>query len=246
MNVHSLFRSAFVSALGAAALIAGGCATTEGDTVQEKRSFVMETHDDTLQELYRQRPEAEEKIQNAPGYGVFSTIDTNLLLLATGGGYGVIVDNETGERTYMRMGEVGVGPGVGIKDLRLVLVFNDDDVMYDFKESGWRFGGSADATAQSGEQGRGAGVRGSAGEAIEIYQITESGVSLQATLRGTRFWRHDELNQRRYDREDRQYRDDRRDDSQYRDDDQYREEDQRQRDARRDQEPDDGQTDRDW
>lgn len=199
MNVHSLFRLGIVSALGAAALIAGGCATTEGNTIEEKRSFVMETHDDTLQELYRERPEAREKIENAPGYGVFSTIDTNLILVATGGGYGVVVDNATGERTYMRMGELGVGPGIGLKDMRAVLVFHNDNVLHDFTESGWQFGGSADATAQSGEQGAGADARGSFGESIEIYQMTQSGVSLQATLRSTRFWRDDELNQTQHD-----------------------------------------------
>ena len=195
MNVHSLSRIAFASALGAAALFAGGCATTHGNTIEERRDFVADMHDDTLQDLYRQRPEAREKIENAPGYGVFSTIDTNLILLATGGGYGVVVDNATGERTHMRMGEVGVGPGVGVKDLRAVLVFHSEPTLEKFSEAGWEFGASADATAQAGEQGGAAETRGGFSRDIEIYQLTESGVSLQATLRGTRFWRNDELNQ---------------------------------------------------
>jgi lipid-binding SYLF domain-containing protein len=195
MNAHSLSRLAFASALGAAALFAGGCATTEGSTTEERRDHVADMHDETLQDLYRQRPEAREKIENAPGYGVFSTIDTNLILLATGGGYGVVVDNETGEQTYMRMGEVGVGPGVGIKDIRAVLVFHSEPTLQKFSDAGWEFGGSADATAQSGDKGGGAETRGGFSGDIEVYQLTESGVSLQATLRSTRFWRDDELNQ---------------------------------------------------
>lgn len=198
MNVRSLAGAIVCGAIGAATLALGGCATTEGDTPEERRSYVMDTHDQTLADLYEVRPEAEEKVQNAEGYGVFSTIDTNVIFLATGGGYGVVVDNETGERTYMRMGELGVGPGVGIKDMRLVLVFHDHGTLHEFTTSGWQFGGSADASAQSGDQGASPEIRGTVGGDIEVYQITESGVSLQATVRGTRFWRSDELNEDTY------------------------------------------------
>lgn len=247
MNVHSLTRFAFAGTLGAAALFAGGCATTQGDTIDERRDFVADMHDETLQDLYRERPEAREKLQNAPGYGVFSTIDTNVILLATGGGYGALVDNATGETTYMRMGEVGVGPGIGLKDTRLVLVFHNDQTLHDFAESGWEFGGSADATAEAGDQGGGADTRGGFSRDIEIYQLTESGVSLQATIRGTRFWRDDELNQTQHSsmRGDQQDRIDNRDRR-----DQYREQDERrqQEDPRREQDPDPDrdQTGRDW
>lgn len=198
MNLHSLSRLALASAIGAGALVAGGCATTQGNTVEEQRDFVMDTHDETLRDLYRQRPEAREKIENAPGYGVFSAIDTNVILLAGGGGYGVVVDNATGERTYMRMGEGGVGPGIGLKDTRMVLVFHNDQRLHEFTESGWEFGGSADAAATSGDQGGAAETRGTVTRDIEVYQLTDSGVSLQATLRGTRFWRDRELNQTRH------------------------------------------------
>lgn len=195
MKLHSLTRLTLAGAIGVGAMALGGCATTQGNTVEEQRDFVMDTHDETLQELYRQRPEAREKIENAPGYGVFSTIDTNVLLVAGGGGYGIVTDNATGERTYMRMGEAGVGPGIGVKDTRLVLIFHNDQRLHEFVESGWEFGGSADATAEAGEQGGGAETRGTVSRDIEVYQLTDSGVSLQATVRGTRFWRDNELNQ---------------------------------------------------
>jgi hypothetical protein len=38
-------------------------------------------------------------------------------------------DNKTGRDTYMKMGEVGVGLGVGIKDFRAVFVFHSPEVM---------------------------------------------------------------------------------------------------------------------
>ncbi len=66
--------------------------------------------------------------------------------------------------------------------------------MNQFVEKGWEFGGQADAAAKSGDKGAAA-----AGEAyietdIAIYQITEAGVALQATVGGTKYWKDKELN----------------------------------------------------
>ncbi|MDI1308423.1 MAG: hypothetical protein PSV17_03195 [Methylotenera sp.] len=62
-----------------------------------------------------------------------------------------------------------------------------------FINNGWVFGGHADAAAKAGEKGSAVG-----GEAlidgITIYQLTQSGLALQATVKGTKYWKDDELN----------------------------------------------------
>ena len=74
----------------------------------------MET--ETLDRLYKEEPETKEKIKNASGYGVFANANVDLILASDGGGYGVVVDNSTGQRTYMKMGLGGVGLGLGVKN----------------------------------------------------------------------------------------------------------------------------------
>jgi len=191
---HSVSTTALL-ALAAGLFLAGaGCATTKGSNPDEKRSYALSMRDETLQKLYRERPEAKEKIEKAAGYGCFSNIGTNIIFVSTGGGYGVVTDNATGEKTYMKMGEFGVGIGLGVKDFRAVFVFRDKTVMNTWIYDGWEWGGEADAAAKSGDQGGSATAAGNVNEGVEVYQFTESGVIAGATVSGTKYWRDDELN----------------------------------------------------
>jgi len=54
-------------------------------------------------------------------------------------------------------------------------------------------GGQADAAAKAGDLGAAAG--GSAVvDNVTVYQLTQSGLALQATVMGTRYWQDAELN----------------------------------------------------
>lgn len=170
-----------------------GCATSGGVTPQEKRQNVITMHNEVLAELYKNHPRAKSEVASAPGYAVFSNANVNVIFASFGGGYGVVKNNRTGKLTYMRMGEVGIGLGLGVKDFRAVFVFRDRATLDKFIDSGWEFGGHADAAAKASDKGGAVG-----GEAlidgIKIYQLTQSGLALQATVKGTKYWKDDELN----------------------------------------------------
>jgi hypothetical protein len=68
----------------------------------------MNMHDQTLEKLYASEPVAREKIKHSAGHAVFSNIGTNLILVTTEGGYGVVID-KGGNKTFMRM----AGPASG-------------------------------------------------------------------------------------------------------------------------------------
>jgi hypothetical protein len=53
-----------------------------------------------------------------------------------GSGKAVAVDRKTGKRTYMRMGEVQAGLGVGAKKFRVVFVFESADKRAGFVNQG--------------------------------------------------------------------------------------------------------------
>jgi lipid-binding SYLF domain-containing protein len=175
---------------------AGGCMSAKGETLQEKRDYALDMQSSVLQELYEQKPEARAKVESAAGYGVFTNLGSKIFLLATGSGYGVVHDNKTGKDTYMKMIEVGGGVGLGIKKFKAVFVFNDADAMRDFLESGWEFGGDADAAAKAGDTGAAGTAQGTTGEldGLEIYQFTDSGIALSATAAGTKYYKDDKLN----------------------------------------------------
>ena len=177
----------------AISLILSGCSTTGGNTPPTKRQAILDMREKVLSELYKQHPQARSEIASAPGYAVFSNWNVYLLFVSGGSGFGVVKDNKTGKNTYMKMGQGGIGLGLGLKDFRAVFIFNKRSVMEEFVNKGWEFGGQADAAAKAGDKG-GALVAEAVVSDITIYQLTESGLALQATVQGTKYWKDDDLN----------------------------------------------------
>lgn len=178
----------------AVVLLAGCGPKKKGLTLDERRQSVADMEKETLQRLYKEAPDAQAKLESAPGYGVFSNANVNLVLVSAGGGYGVVVDNATKQRTYMRMALGGVGLGLGAKDYRVVMIFKDKDTMTQFVEKGWDAGAHADAAAKAGDKGAEASAEGDLRKGIDVYSMTEAGLALQATIAGTKYWKDKELN----------------------------------------------------
>lgn len=175
-----------------ALVFVASCTTTRGKSGAEKRQAIQQMKSETLAMLYAKKPDVRSQIANAPGYGVFSNASVYIIVAGVGGGYGV-VQSSGGKSTYMKMGELGVGLGAGVKDYRLVLVFHTQDALDYFIKYGWSIGGQADAAAKAGDKGKAVGAEAIVNN-ISVYQLTESGLALQATIKGTKFWRDDSLN----------------------------------------------------
>lgn len=185
----------YLSFSGIMLVLISGCGPSSKLPVAERQQLVMDMETETLARLYRERPAAKEKVEKAAGYGVFSNANVNVILVSAGAGYGVVVDNSTGERTYMKMGLGGVGLGLGAKDYRQVLVFKNREILKKFVDSGWEFGSQADAAAAAGQKGGELSGEGALGSDIEAFSMTETGLALQATVAGSKYWKYDELNQ---------------------------------------------------
>jgi lipid-binding SYLF domain-containing protein len=218
----SIVRSArFVTMLVVAiALLLPGCMRPKGASVAEKRDYVKDMRDEALADLYKRDPTLRGKVQSAAGYAVFSNIAGGILFVSTGQGYGIAHDSRTGRDTYMKMGELGAGMGLGMRHFRGIYVFNSAANFRTFVDSGWEFGGDANVAAMAGEQGvaggaegraagggvaaggagsvgagqQGAAGAGSGGSGIEVYELTESGLIARAGVAGTKYWKDDELN----------------------------------------------------
>jgi lipid-binding SYLF domain-containing protein len=189
----------------------------EKGTPEEQRAEILTEKDRIVKKVAETNPEVLEKIESAEGYATFNALNVNLLLVATARGKGVVVDNQSGEVTFMSVTSIGGGLGAGLKDMRALMIFNDRSTMDQFVNTGWQFGASADASLKSGDKGGaiGEGIALSADEdggtdtalgagasealaantSIEIYRITEAGIALQATIAGTKYNQIEELNE---------------------------------------------------
>lgn len=175
-------------------VLLSGCMSPDGANNAAKRQNAGQMRSDTLAKLYQIHPEARRQIAKAAGYGVFSNVGVNLLLVSAGNGWGVVRDNATGRDIYMKMVSAGVGIGLGAKDFRGVFVFTSKHALHQFTEKGWDANAQADATAKDGKQGKEFGGAIDIAPGIKLYQITERGLALQATIQGTKYWRDEDLN----------------------------------------------------
>ncbi len=174
------------------AVLLGACAS--GSTVAEKRASIQKMRAETLIKLYKLEPGARTRIRTAAGYAVFSNIGVNIIFVSAGGGWGVVHNNKTGKNTYMNMGSAGIGIGLGVKDFRGVFVFTRKKYLDWFVNRGWDASAQADAAAKAGSKGDAWAGAVDIAPGIRLYQITENGLAIQATIQGTKYWKDSKLN----------------------------------------------------
>jgi lipid-binding SYLF domain-containing protein len=164
------------------------------DSPEQKREKTRKMAAQTLEDLYKLQPTARAAIQKSAGYAVFSNMGTNLLLLSTARGSGVAVNSTTRQETFMKMVSAGAGLGVGVKDYRVVFVFETDKALQNFVDSGWSGSAQADAAAKAGKSGAAYSGAVEVEPGVWVYQITKNGLALQLTLQGTKYYKDNDLN----------------------------------------------------
>jgi lipid-binding SYLF domain-containing protein len=190
---EALLALALICLLAAPSSIAGADQKATGSDKASTRAALREMRKQTLAELYRQDPKARVAIRGAAGYAVFESAGAHILFVGGSGGRGILRDNLTGKETFMRMGAVRAGLGLGFEDVRTVLVFKKRQTLKDFVEKGWTFGADAAAVAQVGGKG-GGGREVETKDGILIYQLTKAGAIVRGSVAGTRYWKDEELN----------------------------------------------------
>jgi len=176
--------------------LAGLPVQANAESPAAKRAEIRKMRSKTLAKLYRIHPAARANVNGSAGYAVFSNVGINLILLSAAGGSGVAHDNRTGRDLYMKMVSGGVGFGLGVKDFRGVFVFHSHKAFKHFVNSGWEASAQADAAAKSGDKGGAAAGAITVADGVDLYQLTENGLALQATIQGTKYYKDDDLNAR--------------------------------------------------
>jgi lipid-binding SYLF domain-containing protein len=161
---------------------------------QRKQAEIRRMAQETLNHLYKIHPGARNEIERSAGYAVFDDFGAHIFFLSTARGKGIAVDNETKTETFMKMLSAGAGPGLGIKDYRAVFVFETKKSFHDFIAVGLGLSAQADAAAKAGHEGEAFAGAIAIAPGVWVYQITEAGLALQATLQGTKYYRANDLN----------------------------------------------------
>ena len=186
--------------LGAAILIAVmGVSSLASAAMTEKekkaaRQDVQKMVNETLNKLYKTQPKAKQAVAKAAGYAVFSNFGMKIFVAGSGSGTGLAVNNRTKAATYMKMLEVQAGLGFGVKKFKLVRVFENQKDLVNFVNSGWELGGQAGASAKTGDTGMALEGAMSVSPGVWLYQLTDDGLAVELTAKGTKYYKDDELN----------------------------------------------------
>lgn len=160
----------------------------------DKRAEVREMSRSVLRRLYKLQPTSRQVIASAAGYGVFSNFGLKLFFAGGGSGEGLVVDNANRHETFMKMFELQAGLGFGIKKFSVVFVFETAEALKGFVDSGWEFGGQATAAATLNGKGKSHQGALSVAPGVWLYQLTQSGLALELTAKGTKYYKDDDLN----------------------------------------------------
>ena len=163
------------------------------DKKADEQKAVRKMAEDTLQRLYKAEPKAQAAVQGAAGYAVFSNTGLKILMLGSGKGEGLAV-NKSKQETFMKVVELQAGLGFGVKKFSVIFVFDNDTAFNSFVNSGWEFGGQTTAAATTGEKGGALAGAASVSPGVWMYQMTDKGVALEITAKGTKYYKDDDLN----------------------------------------------------
>jgi len=161
---------------------------------EQGRAEVRQTAQKILKDLYKVQPAARKAVESSAGYAVFSNFGMKIFFAGGGSGSGVAIDNKSKKEVFMKMVEVQAGLGLGAKKFKLVFVFNNQKALNDFITSGWVAGAQATAAATDGNMGASYQGAVSVAPGVWLYQLTDKGLAAEVTVKGTKYYKDDELN----------------------------------------------------
>lgn len=156
---------------------------------ESKRLKINEMADAALETVMNGNWKAEELFETAYGWAAFDNLKI-AFLLSGGGGNGMAIRKESGERIYMKMGTAGIGLGIGGQSYQVIFFFQDERTFHNFVEKGWK----ADASAQAAAGKDGANATTGFVNGVAVWQITDKGLMASADISGTKYWKNKKLN----------------------------------------------------
>lgn len=190
MTVTWAFRRSFT--LTATLLLAGllsGCATTNSSY-------------DTTMEVFRSAGESAEFFNDAYGYAIFPTVGKGGLVVGGARGTGRVYEQGTyvGEAV---MTQVTAGVQAGGQAYSMIIFFEDDRAMDEFKGGNFEFGAQAAAVVVTAGANYGASTTGSSGtisggrrdavtrggyyKGAAVFTVAKGGLMLEVSLGGQKF-----------------------------------------------------------
>jgi hypothetical protein len=159
------------------------CASLSEEEANSKRKEIDSMGDTALSRLLEIRPELQSAFEASPGYAIADMKLTKVPVFGASGGPGLVVDRRTGARTYLKVTRFDVGGGMGIATFKVVILFQDAELLEQAMSGFWHF----DAGAEAGAGGVSAeGSASAISTGYQVFRLADSGALATVTVRMVR------------------------------------------------------------
>ena len=152
----------------------------------EIRAKLNAMSEQVLTRMYEKYPSSEAAMEEAYAYCTISASGVKWGILGDDHGRGVAVNNETGERIYMKMKEVSLGVNFGAKEYDLLFIITNKEAWDRFISGNIKFGSEVSAQASDGVSGGTFADATIIANGVWVYQLDKKGLAVELSFKGAR------------------------------------------------------------
>ena len=160
----------------------------------EIRAKLDEMSTQVLERMYEKYPSSRAAVENSYAYCTISASGVKWGLVGDDHGRGIAVNNNTGERIYMKMKEVSLGVNFGAKEYDLLFVIINEESWKRFISGNIKFGTEVSAQASDGVNGDTFADATIVANGVWVYQLDKKGLAVELSFKGARISPYRTLN----------------------------------------------------
>ena len=163
-------------------------------TPDELRAELNDMSVQVIERVSKKYPSAKNAVQSAYAYCTISASGIKWGFHGDDHGRGVAVNNETGERIYVKMKEVSLGLNFGAKEYDLLFLIANKEAWDRFISGNIKFGSEVSAQASDGVSGDTFADAKIIANGVWVYQLDKKGLAVEMSFKGAKISPYKNLN----------------------------------------------------
>ena len=164
------------------------------ETPDQLRAKLNQMSEQVLTRMYEKYPSSERAIQQTYAYCTISASGVKWGFWGDDRGRGVAVNNQTGQRVYVKMKELSLGINFGAKEYDLLFIIYNKEAWDRFISGNIKFGTEVSAQAYDGITGGTFADATIVANGVWVYQLDKKGLAFELTLKGAQISPYKNLN----------------------------------------------------
>jgi len=187
-------RKKFIQLLLFALVLMTASTVAAKETPDQLRAKLNNMSEQVLSRMYEKYPSSRAAVQNSYAYCTISASGIKWGFWGDDHGRGVAVNNDTGQRIYVKMSEITVGINFGAKEYDLLFVIANKAAWDRFISGNIKFGSEVSAQVSDGVSGGTFANATIVANGVWVYQLDKKGLAVELSLKGARISPYKTLN----------------------------------------------------